>query len=1050
MSNFLAGIGGVWGAPMWAFYVNRGQALTSFGVRDKNGGIGFFETAEKAYQTTPYTAFRTFLKAERSDGKCFNHQPFFPDQADSIGSKKITRDMHIGSNEVEIVENNKEQGLKTSVLYTTVADQSFPALIRKVTFTNTDTSTSLGLQIVDGLSKIEPAGTSNAGINAIGRTLEAFMKGQITQPFFHITQNVADSAAAAQVIKDGHFAIAFMEDNDAGTRDHATKTTYSALPFIVDPTIVFGEDTSLMSPASFFQHQGDLDAFLMQPQTTTSRTPCAYAATNFTLSRNGGSKTFTMVIGHAESLDEFITKISPQLRKLHFSSRNRKSNTYTIDAMTNAVKTETGSQIFDSYVKQNYLDNILRGGYPASLGKQSGMIGDKNTEKINHVFTRIHGDLERDYNEFLLEPEYWSQGPGNYRDINQNRRLDVLLKPELGDFNIKLFLSLVQADGYNPLTVAGTLFKVSAAKVDALVDSLELIDPLKTGMREKIIELLSERPWRPGSLFKSFRLIGAKFSLNNEKILEKVMYVSQQEFAAKFNQNGFWTDHWTYILDHVDSYLSVYPDKESAMLWEQPGIPFFMSPAYIKPRSERYQLAVEYEGQASYNAERLREMREIRASDSYLEDETDAFRVPIVTKLLMIAILKLSALDPQGMGVEMEGGKPGWNDAMNGLPGLLGSGMAETFECKRLVHYLHGALNRQAHNNAEINYVTVPLEFDEFLVSVKGETKNWKIPELLSLLESAESKLDIGITKAMSASTHANIAPSYFWYDCTKFKERPQKQGEELHVDPLSFSTRALPLFLEGPVRHLKTLSSEDVSAKREIYKAVKGSDLYDQELQMFRISQSLHNLSPNIGRVAAFASGWLENQSIWLHMSYKFYLELIRGGLYEEFYTEIRSGLVPFMNAEVYGRPLTEAASFIVSSAFSDARLHGAAFLARLSGSTAEFLSMWACMFIGTHPFQIRDNSLIFEMKPALPSWMFKEDNTVSFTFLGTTDVTIHNPARIDTWKQKPVKVSVVEKKHGSRYVSEINGSVLQTEMALKVRNGAVEKIDIYYSEKS
>ena len=29
-----------------------------------------------------------------------------------------------------------------------------------------------------------------------------------------------------------------------------------------------------------------------------------------------------------------------------------------------------------------------------------------------------------------------------------------------------------------------------------------------------------------------------------------------------------------------------------------------------------------------------------------------------------------SSLDQSGFGVEMEGGKPGWNDAMNGLPGL--------------------------------------------------------------------------------------------------------------------------------------------------------------------------------------------------------------------------------------------------------------------------------------------------------------------------------------------------------------------------------------------
>ena len=37
------------------------------------------------------------------------------------------------------------------------------------------------------------------------------------------------------------------------------------------------------------------------------------------------------------------------------------------------------------------------------------------------------------------------------------------------------------------------------------------------------------------------------------------------------------------------------------------------------------------------------------------------------------------------MGVEMEGGKPGWYDALNGLPGLLGSSMAEAYEVYRMI-----------------------------------------------------------------------------------------------------------------------------------------------------------------------------------------------------------------------------------------------------------------------------------------------------------------------------------------------------------------------------
>ena len=41
----------------------------------------------------------------------------------------------------------------------------------------------------------------------------------------------------------------------------------------------------------------------------------------------------------------------------------------------------------------------------------------------------------------------------------------------------------------------------------------------------------------------------------------------------------------------------------------------------------------------------------------------------MISKLCILGMLKFSTLDPFGMGVEMEGGKPGWNDAMNGLPG---------------------------------------------------------------------------------------------------------------------------------------------------------------------------------------------------------------------------------------------------------------------------------------------------------------------------------------------------------------------------------------------
>jgi len=92
---------------------------------------------------------------------------------------------------------------------------------------------------------------------------------------------------------------------------------------------------------------------------------------------------------------------------------------------------------------------------------------------VFHVYSRIHGDIERDYNNFNLDPSYFSQGPGNFRDVSQNRRLDVLLQPAVKDFNLRVFLSLLQADGYNPLTVATSLFKVKPS--DASCDENGLV-----------------------------------------------------------------------------------------------------------------------------------------------------------------------------------------------------------------------------------------------------------------------------------------------------------------------------------------------------------------------------------------------------------------------------------------------------------------------------------------------------------------------------------------------------------------------------------------------
>ena len=64
-SSFLPGIAGLFGKPMWVFYTNRGQCISSFGVRNKNSAMLEFYPANKAYTATPLLGFRTFLRFRR-------------------------------------------------------------------------------------------------------------------------------------------------------------------------------------------------------------------------------------------------------------------------------------------------------------------------------------------------------------------------------------------------------------------------------------------------------------------------------------------------------------------------------------------------------------------------------------------------------------------------------------------------------------------------------------------------------------------------------------------------------------------------------------------------------------------------------------------------------------------------------------------------------------------------------------------------------------------------------------------------------------------------
>ena len=434
----------------------------------------------------------------------------------------------------------------------------------------------------------------------------------------------------------------------------------------------------------------------------------------------------------------------------------------------------------------------------------------------------------------------------------------------------------------------------------------------------------------------------------------------------------------------------------------------------------------------------------------------------LMEKLVSLTINKFAALDSYGMGIEMEGGKPGWYDALNGLPGIFGSSMCETFELYRMMEFIDevndkycrsialpfemcdymrgvnealtkynsGGISQFEYwnqaNNVKENYRQVTM------YGVDGREDEITSEELAGIIKSWIVYIKAGIDKAVEYG--GGICPTYFSYRLTDF----DMDGET--VIPKKFEVDMMPLFLEGPVRYLKL--GVPKSEKSLMYDRIKNSSLYDNKLSMYKVDESLSKASFEVGRAKAFTPGWLENESIWLHMEYKYLLEVLKSGLYEEYFDDFRKDCVAFLDPEVYGRSPLENSSFIASSANPDESIHGKGFVARLSGSTAEFIQMWYIMMFGKTPFTVENGELVLELTPAIPAYLLDENNSITATLLGTTEVVYVSQEKKDIIPGKSEIASMkVELADGT--VISVDGGRLYGEDAEAIRAGKARRIE-------
>lgn len=988
-SGFLPGVAGTRGCPVWCLYVNRGQCVASFGEDGREGAMMEYEPAVIAYENTARKGFRTFI-----DTGGHKFEPFSP------YDRSQRQELRLSCSKLEIICRHAPSGLEIHVEYAVLPEAGTGALMRRLTVFNR-ARRLVAIRFADGMARVIPGGIRNSEMLGMANLTKSFFEVHQTQTGMAVFSSRAstDNSELVRAVSRRHFYFASL----GGV----------PLPVVCDPAELFGPDTGLAYPERFFSGE------TASAGPVSDCIPCAMAVGESRLEPGQKLEVCSFAGFFDEGFD--MEPLCRRFRDTDWCGRKFRRASAIIDGLADLLRLKTSDALFDAYIGQSMLDNILRGGKPEFLG-----------DRMLHVFGRRHGDLERDYNDFALEASHFSEGDGNFRDVCQNRRSDVLFWPEVGKREISEFMELLQLDGYGPLEIHPGLL-ILRPELKGECSAL-----LGRGADDVLPWL--ERGLSAGELWRRLHLAG----LEADTLMEKLLPLCASRPHSEF-KDGYWIDHWTYIPDLIDSFLKIYPERQHELLFETPvGSP----PIRARLRRFRERVHAAPSGLRQYGA-------------VYTDGTESACgeNMSIFAKLLLLAALKCATFDPRQAGIEMEAGKPGWNDALNGLPGLFGSSASECVDLWLLLGRLAvwNTEERPALPAAVCEFISrlstlardcsccrePSLKFwrgalglrEAWRESVYGGNADMSAQamargEISEIIDTLLSLVENGLARAVNAS---GMLDTYF-INQPVFRAGCAGYGEN---DVEDFVCRPLPAFLEGQAK-LMRLPGTDTAA---LHRAVECSSLFDPKLKMYRLCAPLGGESLELGRIRAFTPGIFERESIFLHAELKYMLALFDAGEYGAFFERLKTVLPPFFNPEVYGRSTLENSSYIVSSAHPDARLHGRGFQPRLSGANAEVLSIWQRMFLGNRMFTVEGGELCFSPAPVLPGWLFDDSGRLGFRYLGC-DFSYLNSSRRDTYGEKCAQVLRV-----TAGGETVPGGILRGPAAERLREGRLPQITIEYA---
>jgi hypothetical protein len=243
-----------------------------------------------------------------------------------------------------------------------------------------------------------------------------------------------------------------------------------------------------------------------------------------------------------------------------------------------------------------------------------------------------------------------------------------------------------------------------------------------------------------------------------------------------------------------------------------------------------------------------------------LNGKGPVYQSSLLAKVVGLLAVKAATLDPAGVGIEMEAEKPGWCDALNGLPGLLGSSVNESFELRRWVSFVREQLPAllapgENHSFAEevadliktVREALTLAKTDDFYktwdtlaslrerfrertrLGVSGQETALAREDIESFLDAVAKVLDNGLPKAFQKK---NLCVSYFINEASEYEMLPmssssvQKEEKPVqNVKVLSFRQTPVSPFLEGPMHALRVMNTP--AQARTLYRAVKRSELW-------------------------------------------------------------------------------------------------------------------------------------------------------------------------------------------------------------------------------